>query len=246
MSNTGKTALITGGGTGIGKAVALALADKGVNIAINYSRSENEVQKTCEEISAKGVKAFIFQADISQDQEVREMIKKTVDYFGGLDYLVNSAGTTEHMDAHNLEAVTYEHWNKIMNVNAWGTFIVCRASAAALKKVQGSIVNISSASGLTGKGSSAAYCASKAAVINITKYLSRILAPEVRVNCVAPGNVQTRWHIGREDNLVLDAQQTPLGRVCLPQDVADMVLPLLISAPMITGQTLLIDGGKNL
>ena len=130
-----------------------------------------------------------------------------------------------------------------MDVNVIGLFSVCRAAAPHLKAAQGSIVNITSVSGTTGIGSSIAYAASKAAAISVTKSLARVMAPEVRVNNVAPGIVLTRWVDGREAHVKKLGEHTPLGRCCNAEDVADVVVPLLVSASMMTGQTLIVDGG---
>ena len=238
-----KIALITGGGTGIGKAVSLALAAQGINVAVNYSRSANEAAETVKEIENLGAESFAFQADVADDNEVRVMLQSAIDRFGRLDYLVNCAGTTVYVPLDDLEGLKPEHWDQIMNVNVKGLFSVCRAAAPHLKQTRGSIVNITSVGGITGMGSSIAYAASKAAAISVTKSLARVLAPEVRVNSVAPGIVMTRWVDGREEHVKKLGEHTPLGRCCNAEDVAAVVVPLLVSTSMITGQTVVVDGG---
>ena len=238
-----KVALITGGATGIGRSVALGLARMGINVAINYSRSENDAVNTVAELKATGVDAVAIKADVSIDADARHLVSSTVDHFGRLDYLVNSAGTTVYVAMADLEGLQPEHWDRIMDVNVKGMFWVCRAAAPHLKTSQGSIVNITSIAGMTGMGSSIAYAASKAAAICVTKSLARTLAPEVRVNSVAPGIVMTRWVDGREDHVRRLGEHTPLGRVCDADDVADVVIPVLTAASMMTGQTVVIDGG---
>jgi len=240
----GKVALITGSATGIGRAVALGLAKTGVNIVVNYSRSEYDALTTAEDIKSYGVDCLVLKADVAQEDDVRAMVENTIGYFGRLDYLVNSAGTTHYVDPHDLEGLKSEHWDQIMNTNVKGLFNVCRAASPYLKNARGSIVNITSIAGITGMGSSIAYAASKAAAISVTKSLARVLAPEVRVNSVAPGIVMTRWVAGREEHVARLGQGTPLGRVCGPEDVAEVVIPLLVSATMVTGQTIVVDGGK--
>jgi 3-oxoacyl-[acyl-carrier protein] reductase len=143
----------------------------------------------------------------------------------------------------DLEGLTSEIWDQIMDVNVKGLFSVCRAAAPHLKDTRGSIVNITSIAGITGMGSSIAYAASKAAAISVTKSLARVLAPEVRVNSVAPGIVMTRWVEGREAHVRKLGDNTPLGRCCNPEDVAAVVIPILVSASMMTGQTVIVDGG---
>jgi 3-oxoacyl-[acyl-carrier protein] reductase len=244
MEQTQKVALITGGGTGIGRAVSLGLAKQGVDIVINYSRSLGEAEATAEEVRALGVSCLVVQADVANDTEVRAMIKTVLNHYGRLDYLVNNAGTTNFVDLPDLEGLQGEYWDRVMNVNVKGTFFVCRAAAPALKEHRGSIVNITSIAGITGVGSSIAYAASKAAAISLTKSLARVLAPEVRVNSVAPGIVVTRWHDGREEFVEKAAEGTLLDRICEPEDIADAAIALLRATAMVTGQTLVVDGGK--
>lgn len=241
-----KVALITGGATGIGKAVALGLAARGIDVAVNYSRSESDARDTAAEVEKLGVACLLQKADVADDRQVRLMVESTVSHLGRLDYLVNSAGVTDYVDYADLEGLKEEYWDRAMAVNVKGLFFACRAASAHLRKTKGSIVNITSISGITGKGSSMAYAASKAAAISLTKSLALSLAPDVRVNSVAPGIVLTRWVSGREDHVKRLGDGTPLGRVCGPEDVAEAVLPLLLSTGMITGKTLVVDGGVTL
>lgn len=240
----GKIALITGGGTGIGRAIALILARSGVHIALNFSRSEEDAIKTCQEIENLGVSCLTYKADVSQDAEVRLMVSQVVADYGKLDILVNNAGMTHFVEHTDLEGMKEEYWDDIMGVNVKGVFFCCRAVAAELKRNRGCIVNITSIAGLTGLGSSIAYAASKAAGISVTKSLARALAPEVRVNAVAPGIVQTRWVEGKEDHIARLAASTPLGRVAEPEDIAEVAFALIAHAGFITGQTIVVDGGN--
>ena len=238
-----KVALITGAGTGIGRAIALALAAQKIDIVVNYSRSEKDAQDTADAVQATGVSCLLQKADVADDVQVRRMIADSVSRFGRLDYLVNCAGITDFVELADLEGLKEEYWDRVMGVNVKGLFFVSRAASPHLKKTRGSIVNITSIAGITGKGSSIAYAASKAAAISVTKSLAGVLAPEVRVNSVAPGVVLTRWVAGKEEHVKWLGQETPLGRVCGPEDVAEVVVPLLLSAAMVTGQTLVVDGG---
>jgi 3-oxoacyl-[acyl-carrier protein] reductase len=238
-----KAALVTGGATGIGRAVSIGLAKMGINIAINYSRSEKEAAETAAELRTYGVEAISVQGDVSVDADAKTLVSSTIKQFGRLDYLVNSAGTTVYVGMADLEGLHPEDWDKIMDVNVKGLFWVSRAAAPHLKTTRGSIVNITSIAGITGMGSSIAYAASKAAAISVTKSLARVLAPEVRVNSVAPGIVMTRWVDGREDHVRKLGEHTPLGRVCDAEDVAAVVIPVLTAASMMTGQTVVVDGG---
>ena len=241
-----KVALVTGGGTGIGRAISIALADLSIDVAVNYSRSQQEALDTVAAIEKNGGKAIVVQANVAKDAEVRTMVQTVVEQFGQLDYVVNCAGTTVYVDMPDLEGLKPEHWDEIMDVNVKGLFSVCRAAAPHLKKTHGSIVNITSVAGITGMGSSIAYAASKAAAISVTKSLARVLAPEVRVNSVAPGIVLTRWVEGREAHVKKLGEHTPLGRCCNAEDVADVAVPLLVNAAMMTGQTVVVDGGAFL
>ena len=238
-----KTVLITGGATGIGRATALALARLGLNIAINYSRSEDDALTAAAEVQAAGAACLIYRADVADDLQVRALVDAVADRFGGLDYLVNSAGVTNFVDYADLEGLKEEYWDRAFGINVKGLFYACRAASPYLKAAGGSIVNITSIAGMTGKGSSIAYAASKAAAISVTKSLALTLAPDVRVNSVAPGIVMTRWVEGREDHIQRLSKGTPLGRVCHAEDVAEVVVPLLLSAGMMTGQTIVVDGG---
>lgn len=240
----GKIALITGGGTGIGRAIALILARSGAHIAINYSRSEEDALKTCHEIEDLGVRCLTYKADVSKDAEVQSMVNQVVADYGKLDILINNAGMTHFVEHADLEGMKEEYWDDIMGVNVKGLFFCCRAAAAELKKTKGCIVNLTSIAGLTGLGSSIAYAASKAAGISVTKSLARVLAPEVRVNGVAPGIVQTRWVEGKEDHITRLAASTPLGRVAGPEDIAEVVFSLIAHAGFVTGQTIVVDGGN--
>lgn len=238
-----KVALVTGGGTGIGRAVALRLAKEGVQLALNYSQSEREALATQREVEALGSKGRIFRANVAEDVEVRQMIEAVVQEFGHLDILVNCAGMTHFVEHADLEGLTDSYWDDMINVNVKGLFHCCRAAAPELKHSRGCIVNITSIAGLTGLGSSIAYAASKAAAISVTKSLARVLAPEVRVNAVAPGIVQTRWVAGQDEHVKRLAAGTPLGGVATPDDVAEVVVSLIANARFVTGQNIVVDGG---
>ncbi len=244
MTMNGKSVLITGSGTGIGRATALRLAKEGANIAVHYSRSEQEARETMEELAALGVQTLLVQADVSDDAQVRRMVGQTVEAFGGLDVLVNNAGTTRFVPHDDLEGLTDADWDAVWDVNVKGSFYCCRAAAGELKKRRGSIINISSVAGLTGLGSSIAYAASKAALISMTKSLARALGPDIRVNSVAPGIVDTRWIAGQAQHMSKLGDGTPLGRIAQPEDVAEVVYALAASAGFVTGQTWQVDGGK--
>ena len=250
MKLKGKVALITGGGTGIGRAVSLCLAKEGASIAVNFSKSDAEAAKTAAEVRALGVSGSTVRADVSSDKQVRAMVEQVQKELGRIDILVNNAGMTRFIPHANLEAMEEEIWDRIFAVNLKGAFFCCRA-VAPLMKSQGSgrIINIASVAGLTGQGSSIAYCASKAALICMTKSLARVLGPEVGVNAIAPGLIDTRWLEGGSDpNGMRDRYKnnSVLKRVGTPEDIAEVALTLASEASFMTGQVIAVDGGITL
>ncbi len=249
----GKTVLITGSAAGIGAATAAQFARRGCNVTVNYSRSAAEAQAVAEECRKCGGKAIVVQADVASDADCRRLVQSALDAFGGLDILVNNAGITRFVDFADMEALTEEVWNQLFRVNVYGTFFCTRAAAPTLKKSgKGAIINIASTAGLFGTGSSIAYAASKAAVVNMTKALARTLAPEIRVNAVAPGPVDTRWLIrglGQAGYRALTEsvnQTSPLRKVSTPEDVAEVIVWLAEGADNITGEIIKVDGGIHL
>jgi 3-oxoacyl-[acyl-carrier protein] reductase len=251
MKVSGRAAIVTGSAVGVGRATALELARRGANVVINYSRSETEGRQTAADVEALGARALLVRADVSRDDEVRDMVRQAVDRFGSVDVLVNNAAITHFVDFRDLEGLTEDMWDRILAVNVKGVFFCSRAVIPHMKRQgSGCIVNISSVAGIQGVGSSIAYCASKAAVINLTMAFARAFAPEVRVNCVAPGFIDTRWHSARADAGDYErlkervAQGTPLARVCAPEDIAQVVLSFIEGADFVTGQTLVVDGGS--
>jgi 3-oxoacyl-[acyl-carrier protein] reductase len=246
MNLQGKAALITGGGTGIGREIALSLAREGTNVAVNYSRSEKEAEATAQEIRDLGVSGLAVKADVSQDAQVRAMVDEVVGEFGRLDILVNSAGKTTFVEASDLEGLTEDMWDSILAVNVKGTFFCCRAATPALRSDGGgNIINISSIAGTTGIGSCIAYSASKAAVICLTKSLARALAPDIQVNTIAPGFVDTRWTADWPEFRKMHEEATPMKRVATPADVAEAAL-FLVRSDFVTGQVIIVDGGKSM
>jgi 3-oxoacyl-[acyl-carrier protein] reductase len=249
MNLAGKAAIVTGAAVGVGRAVALLLAERGANVALNYSRSRADAEATAQTIERAGARALAVQADIRSDDEVRRFVDQAAQTFGRLDLLVNNAAITRFVDHADLEGLTDEAWDAIFQTNVRGTFYATRAAVPWIKKSGGgAIVNVSSVAGVYATGSSVAYCASKAAINNMTVALARALAPSIRVNAVAPGFVDTRWWHEREHSEVikqLAAQAAPLGKICQPEDVAKVIVDLA-EADLVTGQILVIDGGMGI
>jgi 3-oxoacyl-[acyl-carrier protein] reductase len=243
---TDKVALITGGGTGIGRATALLLAGEGADIAVNYSRSKEDAEKTVADVEALGRKAIAVQANVAEDASCQTMVDTVVSELGRLDILINNAGTTRMVPLDDLEGLSEEDWDSIMDVNVKGTFFCCRAAIPKMKENGGGqIVSTASIAGTTGQGSSIAYSASKAAIICMTQSLAVSQAPEIQVNAVSPGLVETRWVAGWEENNAKHAKGTPMQRNAVAEDVAEAILGLVIS-PFVTGQNLVVDGGRSL
>jgi 3-oxoacyl-[acyl-carrier protein] reductase len=251
MQIGGKSAVVTGGGTGVGRATALELARRGCSVLINYSRSKNEAEETAAEIAALGVKGIAVEADVADDAACRKMIETAVREFGRLDILVNNAATTAFIRHSDLEAVRTEDWMRILSVNVIGAFQCARAAKdALLASGDGEIVNVSSISGLAGIGSSIPYCASKAALNNMTVTLARVFAPKVRVNAVAPGFITTRWlKEGLGEDVYDKAKQRSeesviLRKVCEPEDVALAIINIITGSDLMTGCVIPLDGGQ--
>ncbi|MEK3916902.1 SDR family NAD(P)-dependent oxidoreductase [Paenibacillus sp. FSL H7-0331] len=246
MNVHNKVALVTGGGTGIGRATSIALAERGAWVAVNYSRSKTDADETVQTILSTGGRAMSVQADVSNDREVRAMVAAIVQQFGTVDLLVNNASITQHIALDDLEAATDEVWDELYAVNVKGMFNCARAAAPWMKhNHQGAIVNVGSIAGLTGSGSSLPYAVSKAAVHGLTKSLAHALAPQVRVNCVAPGAVATRWWEGREEKMNRLSKNVLLQHISTPEDIARLICTALEQESM-TGQILTIDCGQTL
>ncbi len=241
-----KVALVTGSATGVGRACAVRFARMGYAVAVNYSRSEADARETVAAVEAAGAPALLVKATVADDAQVRDMVARTKEAFGGLDVLVNNAGTTQFVRHDDLAALTDELWDTIFQVNLKGAFYCARAAMPLLTERRGAIVNVSSVAGITGRGSSIPYAASKAAMNNLTQSLARAFAPAVRVNAVAPGPILTRWLAGREAQIEQSLEHTPLGRAATPDDVADAVIYLATGTTLTTGQVVVVDGGRTM
>lgn len=184
------------------------------------------------------------QADVSQEDEAKRIVATAVERFGRLDVVVNNAGTTKRVPLNDLDGADDELWQRILAVNLMGPWYMSRAATPALRETKGSIVNVGSVAGLIAGGSSLPYAVSKAALHHLTRTLAQALAPDVRVNAVAPGLVDTPWTAGWESNQAI-VGRTPLGRAATPEDIADAVV-FLARAQFATGQVLAVDGGLTL
>ena len=254
MDIRGKAAIVTGSAMGLGAAVAVKLAERGVNVAINYSKSEKDAHAVAAECERLGVQTLTLKANIAEDADCRRLAAEVQARWGRIDILVNNAGTSVFADHKNLEALTAADFHKIYDLNVVGAYQMIRAAAPAMKAAgKGAIVNVSSIAAVTGIGSSIAYAASKGALNTMTLSLARALAPEIRVNAVCPGFIGTRWFSDRMDadgfQGMIDTQRriTPLKRAGTPEDIADSVVFFCAEgAEHITGETLITDAGMHL
>lgn len=249
MKIRGKVALVTGAARGIGAATVLELARGGCSVAVNFRSSKKEAEKTVNMAQKLGVDAFSIQADVGEDSECRYLLEAVEDRFGRLDVLVNNAGTTEFIPHNDLEGVTDETWDRILGINLKGPFMCVRAARALLEKSgNGEVVNVASIAGIGGTGSSIPYAASKAALMTLTVSLARVLGPRIRVNAVAPGFVNGEWAQegmgdGFESFIEEKAKASPLQKVCVPEEVAGVIVSLITGPGVVTGQTVICDCG---
>lgn len=249
MSSPSRAAIVTGASRGVGRATALALARQGYAVAVNYSTSRDEAENVVHQIEGSGGLAIAIQANVADNGACKALAAQALDTFGRLDVLVNNAGVTSFIPHNALDQVRDEDWDRILGVNLIGPFQTVRAAMPALAASgNGAIVNVASIAGLSATGSSIPYCASKAALLNMTVALARVCAPKVRVNAVAPGFIEGEWlkqGLGPAYEMVKKQCQdrSPLHKVCTPEDVASAILSLIMGSQMITGQTVVVDGG---
>ncbi|MDB5407359.1 MAG: Short-chain dehydrogenase [Rhodospirillales bacterium] len=249
MGESRRVALVTGAATGIGRAVAVALAKAGFDVAINYSRSEDAAKETAAQAEALGATTLLYRADVSDEAGVRAMLAAIKDKFGRLDVLVNNAGTTVAVPPKDLEGLSLDDWDRVFNVNCRSVFQVTRAAVPLLKEAEKpSVINTASIVGLRPGPQPLPYAASKAAVVSLTKLLAGALGPKIRVNAVAPGWMEGDWMIrmlGDNYDKLMErrAKQTPLGRCCTAEDVAESMLALIENNHFVTGQIVVVDGG---
>jgi NAD(P)-dependent dehydrogenase (short-subunit alcohol dehydrogenase family) len=246
MTVKDRVVVVTGGGTGIGRAISEHFAAEGARVIVNYSRSKEDAEKTVAGIQAKGGTAVAVPADVSKQAHAKALMAAAVTEFGRLDYLVNNAGWSQRVPHQQLDDLTDEIWDRVFETNLRGAFYCVRAATPLLKQQAGAaIVNIASVAALMGQGSSMAYAASKGAMVTLTKSLARALAPEIRVNAVLPGFVRTRF-AGWPDSAFEDAEKiTPLRKLATVDDVAEATLFFAARAMGTTGETMVIDGGAS-
>jgi 3-oxoacyl-[acyl-carrier protein] reductase len=246
MEIKGRVAIVTGGTGGLGQQICRALAKKGAEVALVYQNSETIAKETAEDLKKKGVRAVTVQADISREEDITRLVETVMKEFGRIDILINDAAYNTWVAFPDLEALTMEIWQKILQTNTTGPFLLMRAIGPIMKKQgQGRIVNIGSIAGFQPAGSSIAYAVSKAALTHLTRCMAVALAPEVLVNCVAPGFMEgTRMSSNLSPPYVEKAKKAALiGKAAEKEDVIEQILTFLRTEST-TGQTVIIDGGR--
>jgi 3-oxoacyl-[acyl-carrier protein] reductase/pteridine reductase len=239
---SGKTLLVTGAAKRLGRAIALAAAEAGADVAITYRTSAREAEALMQELAKHGVEAVGVRCDITDEKNVREMVKEVAAELGGIDVLVNNAANYETV---NFEKITVAQWDAIFASNTRGPFLVSREALPYLRKRNGRIINMGSLGGLRPWPTHAHYCSSKAALHMLTKVMAKALAPEIAVNTVAPGMID----LGEKSAAAFMkkmAKQTPMQRSGTAADIAAAVMFFATAPHFITGQLLAVDGGLGL
>ena len=246
----GKTALVTGGASGIGLATVTTFARAGATVALNHLADDPRGAEQVARLKSEGHNIVAAPGNVSKPGEAEAMTTRAIEALGRLDFLVNNAGTPATpapIPFSELDRLTEDFWQTILNTNLIGPFRCTHAAVGALRAAKGAICSTASIAGVQGSGSSIPYATSKAGVINLTRSLARTLAPEIRVNAVAPGFVDSPWNKNwPSDRKQQSVEKTPLKRPCTPQDIADAIFFLCAGTSMVTGQTLIVDGGLTL
>lgn len=241
-----KVAIITGGSRGIGRACVLELAKAGVKVGLNYHQSQKEAQDLVNLIQRSGGKAIGIKADVSQKQDCQKLVDQTLEKFGRIDILINNAGI--HIES-SIDEIDETGWNQMMDTNVRSIYMMSVLAGKIMRQQgQGVIVNIGSVAGMFPRNANAAYAVSKGAVWTLTRALAIALAPQVRVNAVAPGKIETDMSpMDSPQKRQLASQENLRQRIGQPEDIAKIVAFLASEkADWITGQTIIADGGSSL
>lgn len=246
----GQRVLVTGAASGIGLATATRMCGFGATVAVNYLPGDDRGVAAVRQMKGQGFKAVEAPGDVSSLESTSEMIERITADLGGLDVLVNNAGVPgvrEPVPLSDLDAISEDLWRLLFETNLMSVFRCSKLAAPHLKASTGAVVNVSSISGLGSSASSIAYAAAKAGVVNLTRNLAKALAPDVRVNSVAPGQVDSAWPVTNPESRRAELLgRTPLKRFCTSEDIADVILFLSFGSPIMTGSVVVADAGLSL
>jgi len=234
----GKVALVTGAAKRIGRSIAEKLSSLGAAVVVNYENSKSEAEELVQSLEAAGGRAIAWQADVSRRDQVARMFEAVSREFGRLDVLINNAAI---FFPAQFESLTEDQWDRIMNSNLKSTFLCSQAATPLLRASRGQIINMSSLGGLLSWPTYTHYCVSKAGVIMLTRCLARALAPEIRVNSIAPGTIEFPGEVAHEEFI----RRAPLHRTGTGEDITNAV-EYLLSADFVTGQVMVVDGGRQI
>ena len=244
MRLKGQVALVTGGGTGIGRGISNAFAREGAAVAVNYQKSKDQAEDTVRRIREGGGRAIALQADVRREADCKQLVEAVVREWGQLDVLVNNAGWTKPVAHSNLEALTDDIWRKVLDTNVMGVWYCTKHAVPVMReRGRGVIINITSVAAFSGKGSSLAYAASKAAVSSMTRSLARALGPAIRVNSLAPGLVETDFAGWPPSVFEAGRHEVATPDIPTPEDLGDAAVFLAAEARATTGTTIFVDGG---
>lgn len=251
---TDRVAIVTGSSSGVGAATARLLAARGCHVLINYQSNAEGAEAVAADCRAAGAEASVVQANVAEDKDCRALVEAAREAWGHIDVLVNNAGTTKFVEHSDLEGLDASDWQRIYGVNVIGAWQMTRAVSGAMQAQEegGAVVNVASTAGVTGIGSCIAYAASKGAMITMTLSLARALGPKLRINAVCPGFIEGDWlrdGFGDEKYEALidfNRRNSALGVVATPETVADAILHFICGPQIVTGETLIVDGGRHL
>ncbi|MBG10753.1 MAG: oxidoreductase [Gammaproteobacteria bacterium] len=251
---TNRVAIVTGSSSGVGAATARLLAAQGCHVVINYNRNSSGAKQVASDCEVAGAEALVLRANVAIDEDCVALAQAANDKWGRVDVLVNNAGTTKFVDHDNLEGLSAADFQHIYGVNVVGAYQMTRAVSPSMHSQEegGVVVNVASTAGITGIGSCVAYAASKGAMVTMTLSLARALGPKLRINAVCPGFIEGDWlkeGYGDERYAKLMASNqnnAPLGVTATPETVAEAILHFISGPQVVTGETLIVDGGRHL
>ncbi|MEC7460118.1 MAG: SDR family oxidoreductase [Pseudomonadota bacterium] len=251
---TNRVAIVTGSSSGVGAATARLLAAQGCHVVINYNSNAEGAEQVAEDCKAAGAETLVLQANVAMDKACVAMVQAASEKWGRVDVLVNNAGTTKFVDHSRLECLSAEDFQRIYSVNVVGAYQMTRAVSPLMQAQEegGAVVNVASTAAITGIGSCVAYAASKGAMVTMTLSLARALGPKLRINAVCPGFIEGEWlKEGYGDAryaklMAFNRDNAPLGVTATPETVADAILHFITGPQVVTGETLIVDGGRHL